>query len=110
MPVYDAASIPDEATRTTLPDDLATWPKEAPRLGEHAPVHVQRVAHDKLVPRNPPPIGRVEQLGPAWPHGTLPVRCYHPSRAGGRGGAGLPPRRRMDGGHLPCSKRFRARC
>lgn len=89
MTIYRTGAIPDEVTRSELPADLAAWLKEAPKLGEHAPVHEQRVAHDKLVPRDPPPIGRVEHLGLAGPHGTLNVRCYHASASGPASGAAL---------------------
>lgn len=89
MPTYDSSSIPDEAVRSTLPDDLAAWLKEAPSLGEHAPVHEQRVAHDKLLAKTLPPIGRIEHLGLAGPHGTLTVRCYHPTKPGPAAGAAL---------------------
>lgn len=89
MPVYDARAVPAEAVRTERPADLAAWLKEAPSLGEHAPVHVQRAAHDKLIPTDPGPIGRVEPLLLDGPHGGLSVRCYHASRPGPATGAAL---------------------
>lgn len=88
MPTYDAKSIPREVGRGTLDAQIAEFLKSAPRLGEHAPVHEQRVAHDKLLAKRLPPIGKVEHLGLEGPHGTIPVRCYHPSKPGpGAGGA-----------------------
>ncbi len=78
--------MPPRSPRRSLapycPDDFAAWLKQAPSLGDHAIVHEQRVAHDKLIPLNPPPIGRVGFLGFEGPHGTLNVRCYHPSARG----------------------------
>ena len=89
MPTYDAKHIPANAVRSTLDPELARFLPNAPRLGEHAPVHVQRAAHDRLIPRTLPPIGRVEHLGLPGPHGTIPVRCYHASKAGPADGGAL---------------------
>ena len=88
MPTYDAKSIPSEAVRSTLDPALAKWLPEAPALGGHETVAEMRVSHDKLLARSLPPIGWVEYLGLQGPHGTLNVRCYHPSKDGpGTGGA-----------------------
>ncbi len=88
MPTYVREAIPTEARRSTLDPELAAWLKDAPRLGAHVPVPVARAQHDALIPKKPPPIGSVELLGLAGPHGTIPVRVYHPSRQGeGAGGA-----------------------
>lgn len=89
MPKYSAADIPAEAVRGTLDHELGEWLKTAPTLGGHEPIHEQRVAHDWLIAKVPPPIGRVERLGLPGPHGTVPVRCYHPSRPGLADGAAL---------------------
>ena len=80
MSTYSARNIPAAATRGTLDPELAQWLKEAPTLGAHEPIHEQRVSHDRLVAKVLPPIGRVEHLGLAGPHGTLPVWVLHPSR------------------------------
>lgn len=88
MPTYDAKHIPGRAVRATLDAELAEFLKRAPRLGAHDPVHVQRASHDKLIPKTLPPIGRVEHLGLPGPHGTVPVRCFRPSKPGlAEGGA-----------------------
>jgi acetyl esterase len=60
-----------------------------PVLGSHEPIHVQRAAHDRFIDTNKPPIGKVEHLGLDGPHGTIPVRCYHPSKPGIAEGAAL---------------------
>jgi acetyl esterase/lipase len=46
-------------------------------------------AHDRFIDTNKPPIGKVEHLGLDGPHGTIPIRCYHPSRPGIAEGAAL---------------------
>ncbi len=89
MTTYDAAHIPPRALRGTLDPALAVFLESAPRLGAHEPVHAQRVAHDRLIPKTLPPIGRVEHLGLPGPHGTIPVRCYHPSMPGPADGGAL---------------------
>ncbi len=89
MTTYDAKHIPAHAVRGTLDSELARFLVSAPRLGAHEPVHVQRVAHDRLIPKTLPPIGRVEHLGLPGPHGTVPVRCFHPSKAGPADGGAL---------------------
>ena len=88
MSIYNAKSIPAEARRGTLDPALAKWLPNAPALGGHETVAEMRVSHDKLLAKSLPPIGRVEYLGLQGPHGTLNVRCYHPSKDGaGKGGA-----------------------
>ncbi len=51
MPAYDANNIPTAAARGTLDPELAEFLKTAPRLGAHEPLHAQRVAHDRLIPK-----------------------------------------------------------
>lgn len=53
------------------------------------PIHVQRRAHDAFIDEEMPPIGRIEHLGLRGPHGTIPVRVYHPSKLGPADGAAL---------------------
>lgn len=88
MPIYNAQTIPPRVESSTKDPEIAAWLETGPVLGAHKPIHVQRREHDAFIDRNPPPIGRVEFLGLAGPHGTIPVRVYHPSRVGaGTGGA-----------------------
>jgi len=88
MPVYDAASIPDKVGHSTKDPEIAEWLKTGPVLGAHKPIHVQRREHDAFIDSNPPAIGRIEYLGLPGPHGTIPVRVYHPSKSGiAEGGA-----------------------
>ena len=61
MPVYDAANIPAQV------------------IGEH----------DAFIDPDLPPIGRIEHMGVKGPHGTIPTRCYHPSKPGPAQGAAL---------------------
>ncbi|MCQ8239559.1 alpha/beta hydrolase [Rhizosaccharibacter radicis] len=82
MPIYTAATIPDAVTSGTKDAEIAEWMKTGPVLGAHKPIHVQRREHDAFIDKDPPPVGRVEHLGLAGPHGTVPVRCYHPTDAG----------------------------
>ena len=82
MPVYDARSIPDRVTSGTKDPKIAEWLKTGPVLGSHKPIHVQRREHDAFIDADPPPVGRVEHLGLPGPHGTVPVRVYHPSAGG----------------------------
>lgn len=82
MPTYSAQNIPDEVGRGELDGELAELLKTAPRLGAHEPISEQRAAHDAFIPKRPLPIGRVEPLLLVGPHGTIPVRCYYPSRPG----------------------------
>ena len=63
--------------------------QDGPVLGSHEPIHVQRAAHDRFIDTNKPPIGKVEHLGLDGPHGTIPIRCYHPSKPGIAEGAAL---------------------
>ncbi len=57
-------------------------------LGSHKPIHEQRREHDAFIDKDPPPIGSVEFLALRGPHGTIPVRVYHPAKKGaGNGGA-----------------------
>ncbi len=86
MPIYDRSSIPETVTSSTKDPEIAEWLKTGPVLGAHRPIHEQRREHDAFIDKNPPPIGRIEYLGIAGPHGTIPVRVYHPRKpeAGGR--------------------------
>ena len=88
MPIYDAHSIPAEVTSSTKDPEIAEWLKTGPVLGAHKPIHEQRREHDAFIDKVKPPIGRVEHLGLEGPHGTVPVRVYHPSKPGlAEGGA-----------------------
>ena len=80
MPIYDSKNIPSEVTSGTKDPEIAEWLKTGPVLGAHKPVHVQRREHDAFIDKNPPPVGRVEFLGIAGPHGTIPARVYHPKQ------------------------------
>ncbi len=77
-PVYTEANIPAEAKRSTLDPEIKEWLKECPKLGAHESIEAARRAHYALVPKNPPPIGRVENIAVAGELGTTPVRIYHP--------------------------------
>ena len=80
MPIYDAKTIPSTVSSTTKDPEIAEWLKTAPVLGAHKPIHVQRREGDAFIDKNPPPIGRIEYLGVIGPHGTIPIRVYHPSK------------------------------
>ena len=80
MPIYDAKNIPSTVSSTTKDPEIAEWMKTGPVLGAHKPIHVQRREHDAFIDKNPPSVGRVEYLGVAGPHGTIPIRVYHPSK------------------------------
>ena len=81
MPIYNSDTIPSEVSSGTKDPEIAEWLKTGPVLGAHKPIHVQRREHDAFIDKNPPPVGRVEFLGIAGPHGTIPVRVYHPSKS-----------------------------
>ena len=81
-PVFTEANIPVEAKRSTLDPQVAEWLKECPRLGAHESIEDARRAHYALVPKNPPPIGRVENIAVPCDLGTVPVRIYHPKAEG----------------------------
>jgi acetyl esterase/lipase len=88
MPIYSKSQIPAEVGRTQLEPEIAAWLPTGPVLGAHLPIHVQRREHDAFIDRVKPPIGRVEFLGIEGPHGTIPMRVYHPSKPGvAEGGA-----------------------
>ncbi len=82
MPIYDRTSIPESVASSTKDPEIAEWLKTGPVLGSHKPIHVQRREHDAFIDKDPPPIDRIEYLGLAGPHGTIPVRVYHPSKTG----------------------------
>lgn len=73
MPVYTAQTIPSEVSSGTKDPEITEWLKTGPVLGAHKPIHAQRREHDAFIDTNPPPIGRVEHLGLAGPHGTISV-------------------------------------
>ena len=87
--IFDARSIPDEVHSSTKDPEIAEWLKTGPVLGAHEPVHAQRRAHDAFIDEVMPPIGEIEHLGLRGPHGTIPVRVYHPSTPGRADGAAL---------------------
>lgn len=89
MPIYDAKTIPSKVGSTIKDPEIAEWMKTGPVLGAHKPIHVQRREHDAFIDKNPPPVGRVEYLGVAGPHGTIPIRVYHPSKPGASPAAAL---------------------
>ena len=89
MGIYSGKDMPKEVGRTTMDVEVKNWLKDGPVLGSHEPIAAQRAAHDRFIDADKPPIGKVEHLGLAGPHGTIPVRCYHPSKPGLADGAGL---------------------
>jgi acetyl esterase len=89
MPIYNAQTIPSAVGSSTKDPEIAEWLKTGPVLGSHKPIYVQRREHDAFIDQTPPPIGRVEYLGLRGPHGTIPVRVYHPSKPGLGEGAAL---------------------
>jgi acetyl esterase len=89
MPIYDAQSIPEKVYSGTKDPEIAEWLKTAPVLGAHKPIHVQRREHDAFIDEAKPPIGQIEHLGLRGPHGTIPVRVYHPSKPGPAKGSAI---------------------
>src|SRR5467141_596392 len=89
MPIYDAQSIPERVYSSTKDPEIAEWLKTGPVLGAHKPIHVQRREHDAFIDKVKPPIGEIEHLGLRGPHGTIPVRVYHPSKPGAAKGGAL---------------------
>lgn len=80
MTIYDGRSIPDKVASGAKDPEIAEWLKTGPVLGAHKPIHVQRREHDAFIDADPPPVGVVDHLGLKGPHGTIPVRVYHPSK------------------------------
>ncbi len=80
MPIYTAKTIPEKVTSGTKDPAIAAWLKTGPVLGAHKPIHEQRREHDAFIDADPPPVGRVEHMGLKGPHGTVPLRVYHPSK------------------------------
>ncbi|MBV8289271.1 MAG: alpha/beta hydrolase [Hyphomicrobiales bacterium] len=89
MPLYSARNLPDRVSSSVKDPEIAAWLLHGPVLGSHLPVHVQRREHDAFIDRDMPPIGKIEHLGLRGPHGTIPVRVYHPSTRGPAEGAAL---------------------
>ena len=89
MAVYSGNDIPKQVRRTTMDPEVKDWLKDGPVLGSHEPIHIQRAAHDRFIDSDKPPIERIEYLGLDGPHGTIPVRCYFPSKPGVAEGAAL---------------------
>src|SRR5258707_12931079 len=89
MPIYDAQSIPEKVYSSTKDPEIAEWLKTAPVLGAHKAIHIQRREHDAFIDEVKPPIGEIEHLGLGGPHGTIPVRVYHPSKPGPAKGSAL---------------------
>ena len=87
MPIYSARNLPDRVSSSVKDPEIAAWLLHGPVLGSHLPVHVQRSEHDAFIDRDMPPIGTIEHLGLRGPHGTIPVRVYHPSRRPAEGAA-----------------------
>ncbi len=78
MTVYNAKTIPPQVLSSEKDPEIAKWLTTGPVLGSHKPIHEQRREHDAFIDKNSPPIGSVEFLGLRDPHGTIPVRVYHP--------------------------------
>jgi acetyl esterase len=89
MPIYDAQSIPEKVHSSTKDPEIAEWLKMGPVLGAHKPIHIQRREHDAFIDKVKPPIGEIEHLGLRGPHGTIPVRVYHPSKPGPAKGSAI---------------------
>ena len=89
MPIFNAKNIPEKVVGENKDPQISAWLKNGPVLGAHKPVHEQRREHDAFIDPQLPPIGQIEYLGIKGPHGTIPVRCYHPSRPGLAAGAAL---------------------
>src|SRR5271154_3521959 len=89
MAIYSGKDMPKQVGRTTMDVEVKNWLKDGPVLGSHEPIAAQRAAHDRFIDAYKRPIGKVEHLGLAGPHGTIPVRCYHPSKPGLADGAAL---------------------
>jgi acetyl esterase/lipase len=89
MAIYSGEDMPEEVGRTTMDVEVKNWLKDGPVLGSHEPIAAQRAAHDRFIDADKPPIGKVEHRGLVGPHGTIPVRCYHPSKPGLADGAAL---------------------
>ena len=81
MTIYNAKSIPGKVVSGVKDPEIAEWLKTGPVLGAHKPIHEQRREHDAFIDADPPAVGGVEHLGLKGPHGTIPVRVYHPSKA-----------------------------
>jgi acetyl esterase len=89
MPIFDAKSIPAEVYSSTKDPEVAAFLKTGPVLGAHKPIHEQRVEHNAFIDKVKPPIGKIEHLVLDGPHGSLPVRVYHPSKPGPAEGGAL---------------------
>jgi acetyl esterase len=89
MPIYSKSQIPAEVGRTKLEPEIAAWLPTGPVLGAHKPIHVQRREHEAFIDKVQPVIGRVEFIGIEGPHGTIPVRVYHPSKPGPADGGAM---------------------
>jgi len=88
MQIFQRDNMPKSVSSSTMDPEIAQWLKTGPVLGAHKPIHEQRREHDAFIDPVLPRIGRVEYLGIKGPHGTIPVRCYHPSTPGlAEGGA-----------------------
>src|SRR5262249_59145227 len=99
MPIYHAQSIPEKVYGSTKDPEIAEWLKTGPVLGAHKPIHIQRREHDAFIDEVKPPIGEIEHLGLRGPHGTIPVRVYHPSKPGPAKGSAMIY---LHGGRLHC--------
>src|SRR6202050_2458594 len=89
MPIYSKSEIPAQVEHTNLEPEIAAWLPNGPVLGAHLPIHAQRRDHDAFIDKVKPPIGRVEFIGIEGPHGTIPVRVYHPSKPGPADGGAM---------------------
>jgi acetyl esterase/lipase len=87
--IYSARDLPEKVSSSVKDPEIAAWLSRAPVLGSHAPFYVQRRDHDAFIDEEKPAIGSIEHLGLRGPHGTIPVRVYHPSRGGPGEGAAL---------------------
>lgn len=87
--VFSANEIPEKVASTVMDPEIKKWLKTGPVLGSHKPIHVQRREHDAFIDHTKVPVGRIEHIGLEGPHGTIPVRVYHPSKPGVAEGAAL---------------------
>lgn len=89
MPIYNAQTLPESVFGENKDPQIAEWLKTGPVLGAHKPIHEQRREHDAFIDPELPAIGKIEYLGVKGPHGTIPLRCYHPLKKGPAEGAAL---------------------
>lgn len=87
--IYSAKNIPDKVQSSKMDPEIKEWLKTGPVLGSHKPIYVQRREHDAFIDKVKIPIGKIEELALEGPHGTIPIRVYHPIRPGMAAGGAL---------------------